>query len=137
MRHMICHQHILRIVYIKNFYPSNRYLLIIGGKSYTASTMTETLNTELTEINKWVVSPELPEPRESMSSVLFSDGSVCIFGGVDDGLEGEKTVFCSRQPFESSKMADTVPWVLAGELLESRREHTSVLHHSKSKNRPS
>ena len=108
--------------------------MIIGGKSYTASTMTETLNTESTEINKWVVSPELPEPRESMSSVLFSDGSVCIFGGVDDGLEGEKTVFCSRQPFESSKMPDTVPWVLAGELLESRREHTSVLHHSKSKN---
>ena len=67
-----------------------------------------------------------------MSSVLFSDGSVCIYGGVLDGLVGEKSVFCSRQPFESSKMIETAPWTLAGELLESRREHTSVLHHSKS-----
>ena len=68
-----------------------------------------------------------------MSSVLFSDGSVCIYGGVLDGLVGEKTVFCSRQPFESSQMTETAPWTLAGELLESRREHTSILHHSKSK----
>ena len=109
-----------------------RHLLIIGGKAGQASKVTETLNSETAKTNKWVVSPELPEPRESMSSVLFSDGSVCIYGGVVDGLVGEKTVYCSRQPFESSEMIDTSPWTLAGELLESRREHSSVLHHSKS-----
>ena len=114
-------------------HPLIRHLLIIGGKAGEASASTETFNTELTKTNKWVVSPELPEARESMSSVLFSDGSVCIYGGVVDGLVGEKTVFCSRQPFESSKMAETAPWTLAGELVESRREHTSVLHHSESK----
>ena len=110
-----------------------RHLLIIGGKAGQASASTETLNTESTKTNKWAVSPELPEARESMSSVLFSDGSVCIYGGVLDGLVGEKNVFCSRQPFESSKMFETAPWTLVGELLESRREHTSILHHSKSK----
>ena len=103
----------------------------MGGKADKASVHTETLNTESSE-SKWVVSPELPEPRESMSSVLFPDGSVCIYGGVDNGLEGEKSVFCSRQPFKSSQMQETAPWVFVGDMLESRREHTSVLHHSKS-----
>ena len=109
-----------------------RHLLIIGGKAGQASKVTETLHSDTTKTSKWAVSPELPEARESMSSVLFSDGSVCIYGGVLDGLVGEKTVFCSRQPFESSKMIETASWTLTGELLESRREHTSVLHHSKS-----
>ena len=121
--------HRLKLVFL---YPKLRHLLIIGGKADKASIHTETLATEPTKSSKWVISPELPEPRESMSSILFQDGSVCIYGGVNNGLEGEKTVFCSRQPFKSSTMSETAPWISAGELLESRREHRSILHHSKS-----
>ena len=93
--------------------------------------------------NSWVESPELPEPRESMSSVLFHDDAVCIYGGfglINDGaVQAEKSVFCSRQPFGPTSATEmsvnktpTISWTLAGNLLESRRMHTSVLHHSKS-----
>ena len=117
-------------------------MLIIGGKEANAITYTETMTIESTELS-WVESPALPEPRESMSSVLFHDGAVCIYGGfglINDGaVQAEKSVFCSRQPFGptsetelSVNITPTVPWTLAGNLLESKRMHTSVLHHSKS-----
>ena len=69
-----------------------RNLLIIGGRDSTALTNTETLSID-EKSNKWLTGPELPEPRQAMTSAVFADGSVCVYGGLNTELGGVCILF--------------------------------------------
>lgn len=74
------------------------------------------------ESTSWILTPDLPEPREAHTATLFPNGMVLIAGG-DNGDIPRYDLAIVYDPVQSK-------WRSTGSLNHERRNHTATLLHS-------